>query len=180
MAGGIPAPAAATFPETLRPPLRWASQLVWPLAEAMPPSAESPPPIIPPIAEASRSMVSTPAVLPPRAPVGVFRVASVSLRECRTAANAGIAPIRHKDLPRRLLRHRFGQVRQRSPSREPLLRSSGLHPRCRAARSRRIASHSRAPYAPPRTGLPPTPICWCSFRRTATTIAFRPAATRAS
>ena len=42
-------------------------------------------------------------------------------------------------------------VRQRSPSREPLLRSSRLHPRCRVARLRRIAPHNLAPYAQPRT-----------------------------
>jgi hypothetical protein len=78
--GGLLEPAI--FPEILRPPLRWASQLVWPLpaAEAMPPSAESPPPIIPALRLS-----------------GVFRVASVSRRDCRTAANAGIDPIRHKD-----------------------------------------------------------------------------------
>ena len=29
-------------------------------------------------------------------------------------------------------------------------------------------------------GPPPVPICWCSSQRTATTVAFRPAATRVS
>jgi hypothetical protein len=42
----------------------------------------------------------------------------------------------------------FGQVRQRSPSREPLLRAASTVP---APRSRCIASHNRAPCAPPRS-----------------------------
>ena len=42
-------------------------------------------------------MVSTPAVLPHRAPVRRFSGSVSRRRDCRTAANAGIAPIRHKD-----------------------------------------------------------------------------------
>ena len=49
--------------------------------------------------------------------------------------------------------------------------------------AQRAAGHAISLYGEqrsPETGPPLVPICWCSSQRTATTVAFRPAATRAS
>src|SRR6202040_1169268 len=84
--GGMPEPAI--FPEILRPPPRWASQLVWPLpaAEAMPPSAESPPPIIPQSRRRADRWSAHRLYYRIARLSGVFRVASVA------AGIAGLPP----------------------------------------------------------------------------------------